>query len=264
MTERGRWADLATRLGSGAILVLIGMSAVYFGGVAFYLWVTVCAALMVWELTQMLDPGARAEAVQLALLMAAALVAAIYISAAFALPILIAPGLVGIGQLRQNKGRFGIYAIAIALAGYAMMTMRDEFGVLWMLWLVLVVIATDIAGYFVGKAIGGPLFLPKISPSKTWAGTSAGWVASAGVGAIFMIAEDTGAGVIGVSVALSMAAQMGDFTESAIKRHAGVKDASNLIPGHGGLMDRFDGLMAAALFVLLTAQLTDYPPLRID
>lgn len=145
-----------------------------------------------------------------------------------------------------------------------MMSMRDGSGLVWMLWLMLVVIATDVAGYFAGKAFGGPKFMPRISPKKTWSGTSAGWAAAAVVGIGFMIQLGAGIGLVLVSVAVSFAAQLGDIAESAIKRYAGVKDASALIPGHGGLMDRFDGLMAAALFVLLTAQLTGYPPVRID
>ncbi|MCV6587373.1 MAG: phosphatidate cytidylyltransferase [Marinibacterium sp.] len=264
MTETRRWNDLASRLGSGAVLIAAGMGAVIWGGLPFDLFVSLCAGLMVWELARMLDPQSPGTALQLGLLSGCAVMVSVYIPAAFAMPILIAPALVGIGQLDQNKGLFALYMVAITLAAYGIMSMREDFGFVWMLWLVSVVVATDVAGYFAGKAIGGPRFLPKISPNKTWAGTSAGWVASALVGVAFMIAQGTGLGLVMVSIAVSMAGQMGDFTESAIKRHAGVKDASALIPGHGGLMDRFDGLIAASLFILLTAQLTGYPPVVID
>jgi phosphatidate cytidylyltransferase len=264
MTGKSRWNDLATRLVSGAVLVLAGLGAVLAGGTAFHLFVSLCVGLMIWELARMLDPEQGTAAIWLALVSGGAVLLSIHIPPAFALPILIAPAIVGIGQLDQNKGLFGIYLSAITLAGYGMISMRDDFGVAWLVWMITVVVATDVAGYFAGKAIGGPRFLPRISPNKTWAGTSAGWIASAVVGALFMGRLGAEVGLIAVSVALSMAAQMGDFTESAIKRHAGVKDASSLIPGHGGLLDRFDGLMAAALFMLLTAQLTGYPPPQID
>ena len=80
------------------------------------------------------------------------------------------------------------------------------------------------------------------------------------VGLVFALWQGTSLGLVAVSVAMSMAAQMGDISESAIKRRVGVKDASALIPGHGGLLDRFDGMLVAAIFVLITAPLTGYPP----
>ena len=135
--------------------------------------------------------------------------------------------------------------------GFGMMLVRDDMGFAWMLWLVMVVVATDVVGYFAGRMIGGPKFWPRISPKKTWAGTGFGWLGAALVGAGFAYYMGTGMQLIGVSVAVSMASQMGDIAESAIKRLMDVKDSSNLIPGHGGLLDRFDGMLGAAVFLLL-------------
>lgn len=112
------------------------------------------------------------------------------------------------------------------------------------LWLVALVIATDTAGYFAGKTIGGPKFWARISPKKTWAGTIAGWIAAALVGLLF-----GGVGLMVISALVAFASQMGDAAESALKRHTGIKDSSNLIPGHGGVFDRFDAMMGAALVV---------------
>ena len=116
-------------------------------------------------------------------------------------------------------------------------------------WLIAVVVTTDIAGYFAGRIIGGPKFWPRVSPKKTWSGTVAGWIAAAAVGALF--AGALGNGIIWLSVLVSFAGQMGDAAESALKRSKGVKDASALIPGHGGVFDRFDAMMGAALFITL-------------
>jgi phosphatidate cytidylyltransferase len=146
------------------------------------------------------------------------------------------------------------------LAGFGMMALRDDFGVIWMLWLVAVVVASDVAGYFAGRMIGGPKFWPRVSPKKTWSGTVAGWLGGAAVGAGVAAATEAGAGLVGVSVAVAMAAQMGDIAESAIKRHVGVKDSSALLPGHGGLLDRFDGMLGASVFVLIAGQVVDFPP----
>jgi phosphatidate cytidylyltransferase len=127
------------------------------------------------------------------------------------------------------------------------------------LWLLLVVWATDIGGYIFGRWIGGPKLAPRLSPKKTWAGLigGAGLAAVAGAAAIAVL-HRAGAAVLAVpaAAALALLAQAGDLAESAVKRHYGVKDSGNLIPGHGGVLDRIDGLLAAApVFALFTALL---------
>jgi hypothetical protein len=104
------------------------------------------------------------------------------------------------------------------LASFGLITHRDTFGLTWMLWLVLVVAVTDIGGYFAGRIIGGPKFWPRVSPKKTWSGTAAGWVGAGVVGWAFMATTGMGVALIGISIALSMASQMGDIAESAVKR----------------------------------------------
>ena len=129
-----------------------------------------------------------------------------------------------------------------------------------MAWLALVVISTDILGYFAGRFIGGPKFWPKISPKKTWSGTVAGWIGAAIIGVVFVWYGRSGPELIGISVAISMASQIGDVAESALKRRMGVKDSSNIMPGHGGMFDRFDGMLGASVFLLLVEQIIDFPP----
>lgn len=247
-----KWSDLAVRLTSGGALVIIGLWGVWAGGHIFHAMVALICGLMIWELVRMLQPSEPSVAVQLGLLSGVVTGAAIYLPVGFALPILLAPALVGFGQMKDYRVIFMVFTVMLMLAGFGMMTVRDGMGFTWMLWLVSVVVATDVVGYFAGRLIGGPKFWPRISPKKTWAGTAFGWVGAAAVGAYFAQVNGVGMQLIGVSVAVSMASQMGDIAESAIKRRMHVKDSSNLIPGHGGLLDRFDGMLGAALFLLLT------------
>lgn len=254
-----KWADLAVRLASGAVLVLVGLWGVWAGGHWFHAMIALICGLMVWELVRMLQPLDKTIAVQLAVLCGVATGVAIYLPIGFALPILLAPALVGFGQMKLNRVVFMVFTVMVLLAGFGMMQVRDDLGFEWMLWLVLVVIATDVMGYFAGRIIGGPKFWPRVSPKKTWAGTVFGWVGAAFVGLGFVLTTPAGWQIIGVSIAVSMASQMGDIAESAIKRRMGVKDSSNMIPGHGGLLDRFDGMLGASVFLLIIGPFIGFP-----
>ena len=120
-----------------------------------------------------------------------------------------------------------------------------------MLWLFAVVWATDIGAYAAGRTIGGPKLAPAISPNKTWSGLAGGVALAAAVGAIAAWIQGAVDVVLlaAVSGVLAVVAQGGDLLESRLKRRVGAKDSSNLIPGHGGFLDRFDGILAAALVV---------------
>jgi len=156
-----------------------------------------------------------------------------------------------------------ILALGVLLAGYGLVEFRYTHGGTWLFWLLLVVIVTDIMGYFAGRVLGGPKFWPALSPKKTWSGTVAGWIGAAGVGALFISFTKAGWDLLWISMLLSLASQLGDITESAFKRRAGVKDSSALIPGHGGVFDRFDGALGAALFMLVVALVVDVPEVRL-
>ncbi|MEX0923795.1 MAG: phosphatidate cytidylyltransferase [Rhodovibrionaceae bacterium] len=162
---------------------------------------------------------------------------------------------------RQESGRDapGLWLAAglfyILPPSIALLWLRREEpeGLLFVLFAVLTVWATDIGAYFAGRAIGGWKILPSISPSKTWAGLAGGMLAAAAVGAglsqLFSHATLPGAALL--AAGLAVLAQAGDFLESAIKRHFSRKDASALIPGHGGLLDRVDGLLPVALVLMI-------------
>jgi phosphatidate cytidylyltransferase len=262
MTAGGKWADLGPRLGSGLAMVAIGSAAVWAGGPWFAALAIVAAALMVWELAAMMRPGSPA-AVPLGLCAGFAVLVALILPEPIALMLLALPALAGAYVLKRDPAIFAIYALAIMLAAWGLVEFRGTYGMVWLIWLILVVVVTDIAGYFAGKMIGGPKFWPRVSPKKTWAGTIAGWVGAALVGSIFWRFTTAGPDLPWISAALALASQMGDIAESAIKRRMGVKDASHLIPGHGGVLDRFDGLLGAALMMLLVAQIVVVPEVRL-
>jgi len=161
-------------------------------------------------------------------------------------------GMVVVAAFAATRGRAAVWpatgVLYLALPTVALIWMRGaQTGVEMLIWLLLIVWATDIAAIFAGKAFGGPKLWPRVSPNKTWSGAIAGLLAAAAVGAITAaLREKATLGImIPLSVGLSVVSQVGDLAESAIKRYYGVKDTGTLIPGHGGILDRIDGLLLA-------------------
>ena len=263
MASRGSWEDLSARLATGAVMAVIGIVAIWLGGLVFAALAAIVSGIMIWELTRMTVPGAAGELpLRTGLLAGAAVFLAWLLPGYFALPLLLVAPLTAAMRMPRDRGLFLVYALAVLVAGYGLAIFRDAHGVVWLVWLVLVVIATDVAGYFAGRFIGGPKFWPRVSPKKTWSGTLGGWFAAMLIGLVFLTFTNAGKDLPWISMLLSLASQMGDVAESAIKRRMGVKDSSSLLPGHGGLLDRFDGLLGAALFMLLVAQIVYVPEVR--
>lgn len=157
---------------------------------------------------------------------------------------------------KQNTEHQKLFAFGMAYSVYPMVSlayMLSNFGFICTLWLIGTVWAMDTGAYVFGKTIGGPKMCPKISPKKTWAGLFGGMLTSALWGLACAKCDgltDFGF-VMGVSAVLGAASQGGDLFESWIKRYLGVKDSGNLIPGHGGIFDRTDALLAVAPIVVL-------------
>ena len=208
---------------------------------------------------RMLVPSDRATAWQMGVLACIAVALALILPLTFALPLLVAPSLVLASRVPSNRAIAAGYGLLIVLGGFALGVVRSEYGIGVLLWLVVLVVISDVMGYFAGKSLGGPKFWPRVSPKKTWSGTIAGWVGAAAVGAVFAIGSGVMTAVVMGSVLLAFAGQMGDIAESAIKRRTGVKDSSALIPGHGGVLDRFDGIIGAAAAFLLMSGLLGFP-----
>jgi phosphatidate cytidylyltransferase len=205
--------------------------------------------------------------------------------------LIVAAGLAGVAALALGAGGWALAAAAAAAGVVLAATARAgtaeplwaAAGTLWIglgaiaflwlaaapaggrataLWLLAVVWATDIAAYAAGRSIGGPRLAPRLSPNKTWAGFAGGVLSAGLIGAIAaLLVGASPASLVAVSLALGVAAQLGDLAESLAKRHFGVKDASQLIPGHGGVLDRVDGLLAAAVLAGALALIAGASPL---
>ncbi|SEL03299.1 phosphatidate cytidylyltransferase [Roseovarius azorensis] len=248
MSVSARWSDLAPRMLSGVAMIALGAWAIWIGGVVFAALVCVLAGLMIWEGARMF--GAP-DSMRSGVLAVVAMALALWLPGMLVLPLLVSAGLVAASSIERERGPFLALALWSLLGCYAMGMLRAEAGLIWVLWLVAVVVISDVAGYFAGRMIGGPKFWPRFSPRKTWSGTVAGWVGAAVIGLIFAAPTGAGLALVPVSVLVGFAGQMGDIAESAVKRLRGVKDSSNLIPGHGGVLDRFDAMLGAALVVVI-------------
>jgi phosphatidate cytidylyltransferase len=158
----------------------------------------------------------------------------------------------------KNRPQVGWNLLGLAYVGVAAVALvlirnDPDWGRASLLWIIALVVAADVGGYVAGRSIGGPKLAPRISPNKTWAGLG-GAVAGAalvGLSAAFMLNHTYVWTLTLVSAGLGLVEQAGDLVESAFKRHFGVKDTSQVIPGHGGVLDRVDGLLAVAVAVMI-------------
>jgi phosphatidate cytidylyltransferase len=204
-------SDLWVRIASALVLFVIAGAALWFGGIAFGLLLLVGGALVLVEWFALVRAMTLGGAAKGALMVAG--------------PILVLGAIAGLWFI------------------------RDRLGVTAALWVFGMVWATDIGAYFAGRAFGGARLAPRISPSKTWSGLIGGMIAALIVSATL---GDRG-GIVGVplwiGLVMGLVAQLGDLGQSWMKRRAGVKDSGKLIPGHGGLFDRVDGLLPVALIL---------------
>ncbi|OYX87939.1 MAG: hypothetical protein B7Y84_10015 [Azorhizobium sp. 32-67-21] len=147
----------------------------------------------------------------------------------------------------------GVLVAATACVPLVMLRGDTTLGIWAVCYIYAVVWCTDIGAYFVGRAVGGPKLSPRLSPNKTWSGAIGGAVLGTLAGCLLLFASGLRFEpvLLAVGLGLSVAGQMGDLAESAFKRAFGVKDAGRIIPGHGGVLDRLDGFMAACLFAVL-------------
>ena len=251
------WSDLVPRLGSALVLAAIAGLALWFGGVWFAGLIVVIIAAMLWELGSMLTAGSKLKTWIITVLAAITIMATsfwgvLWVSIAL---LLISAGLQRV-LFVQQKNIGALFSFAIMSAGTVLFDLRQDFGLPIILWLICLVVLTDVAGYFVGKTVGGPKFWAKVSPKKTWSGTVGGWAVVAVISFVvkdYVAPQTTIFAFVLFSVFLSFTGQIGDICESALKRVCGVKDSSNLLPGHGGLLDRFDAMVGATLGFILTA-----------
>jgi phosphatidate cytidylyltransferase len=245
--------ELALRVASAAVLAPLALGLAYWGSWPFALFWALAAIAVHCEWTHMVaDPRARVLAAAGGLLMAASAVVAVAAGPGAAL-VLLSATVLAVGFAATPERRLWT-ALGVAYAGAMLMAplvLRQDrdYGFAVLILLFAIVWATDIGGYFAGRLIGGAKLWPRVSPKKTWAGALGGSgaaVLSAIAVAVFVTPANPFALAI-MALLLSAVSQAGDLFESAVKRHFGVKDAGRIIPGHGGVMDRLDGFVAAAL-----------------
>ena len=255
--QAGKWSDLRLRIISAAVMVVVAGFDIWLGGRWFLVMLALISAAMVWEAARLGNaPSGLLRDWVLPFAGGLSVVVAQWVGVplGFGVIAVVAAGVFLLAaQLRQ---RLAFYAFFAMVAALCLFFIREVYGLAVLLWLIGIVIASDVMGYFAGRVFGGPKFWPSVSPKKTWSGTIAGWAGAAVVGWLFsdiLIAASNGGLPLSIpvfSVLLAFAAQMGDIVESALKRQAGIKDSSSLIPGHGGVLDRFDGMIGAALLFL--------------
>ncbi len=249
--------ELCLRVGSALVLVPLAVGSAYLGGPPFLAVWALAAAIILWEWTVIVGEPGRTPVLAAgaaAFASAAVLFGLSWPRAALAV---LALGAVAVAGLAGSGRRAwilagGVYA-GVMLAAPAVLRSDAELGLLAVMLLFGVVWTTDVMAYFVGRALAGPKLWPAVSPKKTWSGAVGGAAAATvvGSGISALAGLDHLAALALVCALLSLAAQTGDLLESALKRRFGAKNASELIPGHGGLMDRLDGFVAAALVATL-------------
>ena len=262
-------SSLWPRIIAAAILIPAALLAVYDGGWILGVWTTAAGLAMAREWVSIVHRetfGWRFALHAVALAASQTLLALDHPDWAFTAILVVA--LLGsvAAQARHERGLWvalGVIYIAVPCLAFVWIRHSALFGLWSLVWLFAVVWATDSTAYVAGSALGGPRLAPAISPSKTWAGAVGGLVA--GVAATAILAHLLGIVAIwpflAAGLVLSLLTQCGDLAESILKRTFGVKDASDLIPGHGGALDRLDGLIFATLGLAAYMQQTGQSPI---
>jgi phosphatidate cytidylyltransferase len=251
--------DLLPRAFSGAVLGAVALAGNWAGSGAFATLVLVVALIMSWEWARIVRGGT----LDTALLVQAGAVVAGVVTAALGMPhwsvgLVVAASAAVLALAPRPTAWLSALGVAyVGLPAIALTWLRGsaDHGALAILFIFVIVWTTDTFAYLCGRMIGGPKLWPAMSPRKTWAGTIGGLVFAALAGGMFATMLPGSAPVLLAMTALllSIVAQIGDLAESALKRAFAVKNASDLIPGHGGFMDRMDGIVTAASLAALLA-----------
>ena len=250
-------SNLFLRVVTSLLLAPLAIAVSYWGGLGFHFFWSIAALIVLWEWDTLVCEHDRNPVLTIgavALIGSSLLLAFDWVGTA---AVLVALGLFGVATLASSVRRGWcaaglVYAAALMMAPVVLR--HDEaLGFAAIMFMFTVVWLTDITAYFVGRAAGGPKLLARVSPNKTWSGALGGMLAAVIGGVVlaklFGIVNLAAIGM--VAVVLSVVSQAGDLLESAIKRKFGAKDASGLIPGHGGLMDRLDGFLTAVVAAAL-------------
>ncbi len=254
--SRSPASELAQRILVGVILIIVATAEIWFGGIAFWILVTVGGLIMVSEYAGLLKVSDEHRRMAMF---------AMCIPLGVLAPLALGPGFFALGLVFGMAIAVAIVAKNTALGGGLVYVGMPILALLWLrqipdnglvltFWALSLVWATDIGAFFAGRAIGGPKIAPAISPSKTWAGLLGGMAMATLLAVGFNRWLELPSSLVWATPILAIAAQVGDFFESWMKRKAGVKDSGTLLPGHGGVLDRLDGVVTVApLAALLVA-----------
>jgi phosphatidate cytidylyltransferase len=252
--------EIAKRVASAVVLAIVALGAVIASPWSFAVLVIVAGGIVAWEWGKLVR-GTGADLIALVVALTVAAIALLVTlgridAALISIPVALAA--VWALSLGSQNSAWSILGVAYAaLPAFALVWLRSDptLGLAAMLFLLAVSWTTDTASYAAGRLIGGPKLAPIISPKKTWSGLIIGTIAPAIVGyaTSLLLKDSSGFRLALVSIAIAAFCQLGDLSESAVKRKFGTKDMSQLIPGHGGLLDRIDGLLFASLAAALIA-----------
>ena len=242
------WGDLGVRSAVGIALALAGGLAVWEGGLLFWALVSLAAVLMMGEWARLVgaSEGQRRLAmfaVSVPLAVTAPLAAGPYY---FALGLFAAVAIFVLLSTRRLALAQGVFYVAAPAMALLWLRVRPDDGLAWCVAALGTVVAADVCAYFAGRLIGGPKLWPAVSPNKTWAGLAGAAVGATGFLWLVVARTSLPTELVFGGPLLAVIAQMGDLFESHLKRQAGVKDSGALLPGHGGVLDRLDGLVAVA------------------
>lgn len=255
--------DLGPRVASGIVLAAIAVTAIWFGALPLAVLLAVVGGIVAWEWGHIVR-GAELDAAMsahVATVIAGIVLTGLGLAGPALLGVIIGTILTGLLSFGRHSVLSSVGVLFAALPGIALLWLRSDepLGRTAVYFIVAAVAATDIFAYFSGRMIGGPKLWPRVSPNKTWAGLLGGVFAAAltGLATSFAVTGSSPVHLTVMGAGLAVVAQAGDLAESALKRRFGTKDASGLIPGHGGFMDRVDGLATAAIVVAGWAALTN-------
>jgi phosphatidate cytidylyltransferase len=249
--------DLGPRVAAALVLGLAAVAAAWVGGFVFVAFWWIATVVVLWEWQRMVSAErvierVAAGAVGVAVAAMFALHKSILGSTAALLLTAGAVGWISAPPARVWAATGAIYAGALVVS-LGLLRASPSYGLAAVFWLFAVVWGADIAAYFAGRLIGGPRLWPAVSPGKTWSGAVVGAFSGAAFGLLLSGWSNRVDRLFWLGLATAIVSELGDLFESALKRRFGVKDSSNLIPGHGGLMDRLDAFVAASVFAALVA-----------
>ena len=249
---------LVRSLSTAVITPIVGYILVI-GGDYFSLFISILGALMIWEMARAIFGAAHSRFLIIlsigcgVVILLTGLRIGILLLSTFVLLFLVSFSIYCLVIKQADKiTKFLICSLFIVIPCTLFLWLRETMELIILFWILSCVIATDIGAYVVGKIIGGAKLAPKISPNKTWSGLFGGVTASAFTGLGFSVFwMEKHFKFVCLSLLIAIVAQMGDLLESRFKRKYSLKETSNIIPGHGGIMDRLDGHMAAVTFIAL-------------